>query len=135
MINLQSTSLVVFVVLIHNSATAQNVTDIFKGVVAFRDCITNRYSFMCIKERALSILNETVMDERPINFGFIEIQKNPEYFINSSENENFPREVSERSSKLSEMLFEKIIQFFKSRTVKLNLSNVFEGEIKFIIKL
>lgn len=83
---------------------------------------------MCMKERAVEILNDTIMDDNPIRIGFLEIQRNPDYFINTTENDILPREANERSSKLTDIILQKIEQFFKSRTLKLNLSNAFEGK-------
>ncbi|XP_018577674.1 uncharacterized protein LOC108915986 [Anoplophora glabripennis] len=120
-------SLVLLLIISYNAVSAQNVSDILKSVVVFRGCLKHKHSVVCMKEKALEILNETIMNDNPMHIGFLEIQRNPDFFINSTENEVLPREASERSSRLSDIILNKIEQFFKSRTVKLNLSDAFEG--------
>lgn len=121
-------SFVLLLIISCKTVSAQNVSDLFKSVAIFRGCLKNRHSVMCMKERAVEILNDTIMDDNPIRIGFLEIQRNPDYFINTTENDILPREANERSSKLTDIILQKIEQFFKSRTLKLNLSNAFEGK-------
>lgn len=123
-------SLVILLIIPYKIVSTQNVSDLLKSITVFRGCLKNKQSVMCMKEKVVEILNETILNDNPIRVGFLEILKNPDYFINTTENEILPRETSERSSKLTDIILHKIEQFFKSRTLKLNLSNAFEGKIK-----
>ncbi|XP_050509082.1 uncharacterized protein LOC126886257 [Diabrotica virgifera virgifera] len=109
------------------SALSQNATDFWKGVTIYKECFHKKYPGVCLKEKALHALNETIMDDRPIVIGFLEIQKNTDYFVNHTDEDALPEEETARSAKLSDALMDKIDEFFKSRTIKLNLSNAFEG--------
>ncbi|KAJ8952322.1 hypothetical protein NQ318_017216 [Aromia moschata] len=121
-------SLVLFSILIYSHGiSSQNVSDIFKTVLAVRDCLSTSYSVLCLKEKALVVLNQTIMNDKPIHFGIIEIKRNPEYFINTTDDQTLPREVKERSSRLTDIILEKIEEFLRSRVVKVNLVNAFEG--------
>lgn len=122
-------SFVLFVQVISSVVCINSTANAFvKNITPYKHCFYKRDPIYCLKELALQALNETIMDSRPIVIGYIEIQKNPDYFVNTSADENLPDEVSERSSKLSDVLLDKLEEFFKSRTVKLNLSNAFEGK-------
>ncbi|CAH2013987.1 unnamed protein product [Acanthoscelides obtectus] len=112
------------------SLTAQNVTDILKGVATYKDCFNTKDPASCLKEKALAALNETIMDDRPIVVGFMEIQKNPNYFAEKNGTEVIPEEGSGRSILLSNALVDKIMEFVKSRTVRVNLNNAFEARKK-----
>lgn len=86
---------------------------------------------MCLKEKVVVALNETIQDDRPIVIGFLEIQKNPIYFANKIDNNvtdgtKLPATATERG--LGDTLMDKLTEFFKSRTLKVNLSNAFEGK-------
>nr|XP_023020862.1 uncharacterized protein LOC111509367 [Leptinotarsa decemlineata] len=111
---------------IEKYARSENITDFLSGISVYKKCFYEKHPGTCLRKKALEALNETIMDDRPITIGFLEIQKNPDYFVNRTELENFP-EVTERSAKLGDVLMEKIDEFFKSRTIKLNLSNAFEA--------
>ncbi|KAG5876222.1 hypothetical protein JTB14_011665 [Gonioctena quinquepunctata] len=112
---------------IERCVKSQNITDFLNGISAYKKCFYEKHPSVCLKKKALEALKETIIDDRPITIGFLEIQKNPDYFVNKTELENLPEEATERSGKLSDVLMEKIDEFLKSRTVKLNLSNAFEG--------
>ncbi|XP_072389922.1 uncharacterized protein [Diabrotica undecimpunctata] len=109
------------------SALSQNATDFWKGVTVYKECFYKKYPGVCLKEKALHALNETILDDKPIVIGFLEIQKNTDYFVNKTDENALPEEETARSAKLSDALMDKIDEFFKSRTVKLNLSNAFEA--------
>lgn len=92
---------------------------------------------ICLKEKVLVALNETMFDDRSIVIGFVEIQKNPAYFMtnnnsneNSTEETNLSAAATERSFIVGDTILDKIEEFFKSRTLKVNLSNAFEGNLK-----
>nr|CAH7742927.1 unnamed protein product [Callosobruchus chinensis] len=122
--------IVYLVLLVSLGSSAQNVTDLLKGVATYKDCFTSKDPTICLKERALIALNETIMDDRPIVVGFLEIQKNPDYFAEKNDTEILPPEGSQRSIMLSDALVQKVQDFFKSRTVRVNLSNAFEARKK-----
>lgn len=107
----------------------QNVTDFWKGLYFYKECFYKKYPGVCLKERTLEALNETILDDRTIFLGFLEIQKNPDYNFNKTEDEDLPEEETERNLKLSDVLMDKIDEFLKSRTIRLNLSNAFEGRL------
>lgn len=115
------------------SVRGQNVSDFVKTIFSYKDCFSKKLPVLCLKERAVMVLNDTIMDDRPITIGFLEFQKNPAYFPNGTEEENLPMDVTQRSLKLGDILMDKIEEFFKSRTVKLNLSSAFEGRTVFIV--
>lgn len=110
-------------VICHNASSNKFI----KTITPYKQCFYKKDPIYCLKELAIRALNETIMDDRPIVIGYMEIQKNPDYFVNATAEDNLPDGVSERSSKLSDVLLDKLEEFFKSRTVKLNLSNAFEG--------
>ncbi|XP_056635946.1 uncharacterized protein LOC130444691 [Diorhabda sublineata] len=96
------------------------------GIGFYKECFYNKSPGLCIKEKTLTALNESIMDERPIYFGLFEIKKNPDYFLNQTTDLDTGEGIA-RSEKLSDALMQKFEQFLKSRSIKLNLSNAFEG--------
>lgn len=108
------------------SAT-QNVTDLFRSINSFKSCIGDRNPVLCVKEKALDALNETIMSDEPMRFfDTLTIERNPDYLTNET-GEDLPQEASARSIKLTNILYDRIEDFFKSRTLKLNLAPAFEG--------
>lgn len=102
----------------------QNVSLIKK----IRECIIQEQAILCLKERALDVLNETIFNEKPLNvYGVIDIVKDPNYKVNETE-ESLPNDLIERNDKLNRMLYDKVEEFVQSRSMKINLSNVFEGK-------
>lgn len=65
---------------------------------------------VCVKEMALNVVNESIFSEKPISFYGVEIERNPHYSINSTE-ELLPIETSARSLKLNDILHDKIEEF------------------------
>ncbi|CAH0555722.1 unnamed protein product [Brassicogethes aeneus] len=122
-------TLLVIIIDTHHAVSAdQNFSLLLENVNNFKKCLGDKYPIMCFKERALDVLNETIMSDAPITFidGLI-IERNPEYIPDTIEEQNLPSEASARSSKLSNILHEMIEDFFKSRTLKVNLAPQFEG--------
>lgn len=125
----------VFVVLVGNIVLVDCVSDVLKYLTKYKKCFHQKQPLVCLKEKVLVALNETILDDRPIVIGFVEILKNPGYFEdntigngNVSQNaSHFPIEASERGLNLGNGLLDRIEEFFKSRTIKFNLSNAFEG--------
>lgn len=99
-----------------------------------RECLGQDYAVICLKEKALDALNETIMSDKPLHlYGMVDIVRDPNYVPNSIEDAKLPEDIGERSSKLNSLLYDKVEEFFESRSVKINLSNVFEGIIFFDI--
>lgn len=120
-----------FVLIVSNIVIVHSLSDVLKYLTKYKKCFNQKHPVVCLKEKVLTALNETILDDRPIVIGFVEIQKNPSYFTtindNNTDDTNSPAEATERSSRISDTLFDKIEEFFKSRTVKVDLSNAFEG--------
>lgn len=118
----------IFVVNFLSFAVArQSVPEVMRSITHFRECLKNPTPGVCVKEMALNVVNESIFSEKPISFYGVEIERNPHYSINSTE-ELLPIETSARSLKLNDILHDKIEEFFKSRTIKFNMdSDAFEG--------
>lgn len=81
---------------------------------------------ICLKEEALITLNETIESDKPVTiFNMIDILKDPNYKSNITD-ELLPKDASQRSERLTEMLEEKVDELVQSRTVRLNLNSVIE---------
>lgn len=123
----------IFLILAGNVVFSSGMSDVLKFFTKYKKCFHQKYPMACLKEKVIVALNETILDDRPIVVGFVEIQKNPTYFsginasLNSTDNTNVSLEATERSFSLTDTLMDKIVEFFKSRTLKVNLSNAFEG--------
>lgn len=93
-----------------------------------RDCLGQDYAVLCLKEKALDALNQTIMSDKPLNlYGMLDIVKDPNYVPNAIDVSALPEDVGERSSKLNNLLYDKVEEFFESRSMKINLASVFEG--------
>lgn len=129
-----------FLILACNIVSVHSWSDVLKYLTKYKRCFHQKHPVICLKEKVLVALNETILDDRPIVLGFVEIQKNPAYFTsndvgneNITNGSNIAAEVTARSSSISDALIDKIEEFFRSRTVKVNLSNAFEGKKSQII--
>lgn len=112
------------------SAKSDTVTELYKIVLMIKECLSHdKYPAVCLKERALEALNQTVYIDEPINFGFVRVEKNPEYDWNSSKSDTLPTEIAQRSLVLNDALYDKLEEFFRSRTIKLNVDDAVEGEL------
>lgn len=104
------------------------LTHDFSVIKRMRECFTKDYTIVCLKERALDVINDTIFSDKPMNvYGLINIVKDPNFQANSTDDNNLPIDVNERNVKLNEMLYEKVEEFVESRSMKINLSDVFEG--------
>lgn len=93
-----------------------------------KDCLSAKNAVVCLKEEALNAINETIYSDKPITlYEMVDIVKDPQYISNNT-NEALPEDMDLRSAKLNELLFEKLDEFFSTRTVQLNLNSVIEGE-------
>ena len=116
----------VLFVLFFQNCVAHIDRDTVRSIVPFRECLGHKFPGVCLKERALDALNATIMSDKPLVFlDMVEIGRNPDYLYNLSE-EHLPDEVSARSSKLSDLLYSKIEEFFKSRVVKFSMAPAFD---------
>lgn len=119
--------------LVSSFVVANSMSDVLKFFSKNKKCFQQKHPLLCLREKVIVALNETILDDRPIAIGFVEIQKNPTYFKsndsqNGTEETGISTTVTGRSySSLKETLMDKIVEFFKSRTLKVNLSNAFEG--------
>ncbi|KAJ8910702.1 hypothetical protein NQ315_002029 [Exocentrus adspersus] len=115
--------LLLFIVVVRNVASAENLVYFLKPVADFPECLKHKYPVLCLKEKTLPP-SWTIL--RYIS-ALLRYKKNPDYVVNTSENEIISREESTRSSKLNDAILNKVQEFFKSRIVKFNLSNAFEA--------
>lgn len=93
-----------------------------------RDCLGQDTPTLCLKEKALAIINETIMSDAPLNiYGIVDIVKDPDYKPNTTHLESLPADDKERSLKLNSLLYEKLDEFIQSRSVKFSLGSMFEG--------
>ncbi|XP_066145976.1 uncharacterized protein [Euwallacea fornicatus] len=120
---------VLLVALLSKSAVkSDTVSELHKIVLMIKECLSNdTFPVVCLKERALESLNRTLFIEEPIMVGFLRIEKNPEYKWNNYKSETLPNEIAQRSVILNEAIYQKLEQFFKSRTIKLNIDEAVEG--------
>lgn len=125
----------VFLLLVSNVVLGSGMSDVLKFLAKYKKCFHQKYPMACLKEKVIVALNETILDDRPIVVGFVEIQKNPTYFsgnnvsLNSTDATNVSLDATERSFSLTDTVMDKIVEFFKSRTLKVNLANAFEGNL------
>lgn len=124
----------VFILLVSNLVLVHSLSEVLKFLTKYKKCFHQKYPMGCLKEKVLIALNETIQDDRPIVIGFVEIQKNPEFFRdynnsmnNYTEKSTLPEEATARS--LTDTLMQKLEEFFRSRTLKVNLANAFQGKI------
>ncbi|XP_017778916.1 PREDICTED: uncharacterized protein LOC108564365 [Nicrophorus vespilloides] len=95
-----------------------------------RGCLTHDGPVVCLKERALDVLNETIMSDKPMSlYGIVDVVKDPGYKA-SVDVEDLPRDLASRNLKLNEMIYDKVEEFFASRSLSLNLGNIIEGRGK-----
>ncbi|KAF5290246.1 hypothetical protein FQA39_LY14800 [Lamprigera yunnana] len=94
-----------------------------------RECLSNKFAVVCLKEEAVDFLNRTILNERPMRFfDMIDVEKDPNYRCNVSL--DLPDDINERSAKLNAVLYHQVEELFESRTVKFSLANVIEGRKK-----
>lgn len=109
--------------LVIEPAIAQDVS-ILRSI---RECLKSPMSTVCLKERALTLIDEAMVSEKPIKvLDYVDIVRNPSYQPNTTNLEVLPRDLKERNEKLNDMLLQKVDEFFQSRTVKFNLGSVFD---------
>lgn len=93
-----------------------------------RECFTQEHTALCLKEKALDVINETIISDKPFNiYGLVDIIKDPSYKQNITE-EYLPTDINQRSDAINQMLYDKVEEFVESRSMKINLANIFEGE-------
>ncbi|KAH1017417.1 hypothetical protein HUJ05_008060 [Dendroctonus ponderosae] len=128
---MQRVFVLVFVSLLFSTVTARSdtIAELYKIVVSIKQCLVLKYPAVCLKERALKALNDTIFVDEPIYLGYIRIEKNRDFDWNSTKNDGLPNEISKRSIVLNDALYDKIQEFFKSRTIKLNVDEAIEGNV------
>ncbi|XP_071050750.1 uncharacterized protein [Onthophagus taurus] len=82
---------------------------------------------LCFKENALKLINESIHSGQVMDFGLFQITKDTDF--NSQAEENIPG-GSSRSLALSNAIYSKIEDFFKSRVIKFKLGETVEGRKK-----
>ncbi|XP_050304681.1 uncharacterized protein LOC126742152 isoform X2 [Anthonomus grandis grandis] len=128
----RATLITALVTILCNASTdSSTAVEIYHIAVTIRQCLTQKYPGLCLKERALEALNETVYMDEPIVIGILRIEKNSDYNWNSTQvGPVLPNEISRRSIVLNDALYDKIKEYFKSRTIRLNVDEAFEGRKK-----
>lgn len=111
------------------SAKSDTISELYKIAVSVKECLSNKYPAVCLKERALEAINETIFLDEPIMIGYIRIEKNHDYDWNKTKEDVLPNEISKRSIVLNNALYDKLQNFFKSRTIKLNVDEAIEGKL------
>ncbi|RZB40379.1 hypothetical protein BDFB_003542 [Asbolus verrucosus] len=110
--------LVVLLVLLKICAAAMDKSAL-NTLAPFRECLSKSHPGVCLKERALDALNETILSDKPFTlYDMVDIERNPDYHFNNSEGAHLPEEATARSSKLTDVLYNMIEEFFKSRVIK-----------------
>lgn len=102
--------------------------NVYKNLKSFRECLGKDHAIVCFKEKALDAINETILSDQPITFfhNMVDIEKNPQFHIDTLPGIQLPDDVQSRNSKLSDVLYEKIEELFKSRIIKFNMAPAFE---------
>lgn len=97
-----------------------------------RNCLYGNDSVDCVKEETVDILNETVYSEEPIRLlNSIDIVRNKGYVPEYSE-QFWMAKSTQRSVALSDAIFNKIEEFFKSRTIQFRIGDsIGEGTVQF----
>lgn len=110
---------------LHGAAAAID-KDTFRSLLPFRECLGKSHPGLCLKERALAALDEAMTTEKPfVLFDIVEIARNPAFRFNSTDN-FLPEEASARNLALSDVLYTKVEDFFKSRVIKFNMAPAFD---------
>ncbi|CAG9760719.1 unnamed protein product [Ceutorhynchus assimilis] len=112
------------------SADTDTISELYEIAVTVKKCLSNKHPVVCLKEKALDALNETVFTDEPIIIGYIRIEKNDEYDWNKTRDSALPNEITKRSLLLNDALYEKLQDFFKSRTIRFNIDEAVEGRKK-----
>lgn len=116
---------IVLALLAFNEANAQDLT-IIRHI---RECLKGPTTVVCLKEKALKIIDEAMISEKPLKvMDMVDIVRNPNYVANKTDLQELPRDLKERNEMLNDMLIQKVDEFFQSRTVKFNLANIFKTE-------
>lgn len=103
---------------------------VYRTINLFRKCLISGYPLLCVKEASLDIVNETLVNDKPMLFyDMVEIGRNPNYNLNNSIMEDLPRDLEARSLKIDEILHDKIEDYFKSRTIKFIMAPAVEGDV------
>ncbi|GLV32667.1 hypothetical protein CBL_00626 [Carabus blaptoides fortunei] len=119
---------IVLVLLLLQENNAQDIS-ILRSV---RECLRTNSSMVCLKEKALRIIDEAMVSDKPLKVSdYVDIVKDPNFQPDKSNLQVLPKDLKQRSEKLNDMLVKKVDEFFESRTIKFNLANVFdEGRAK-----
>lgn len=98
-----------------------------------RECLRNNETVVCLKERALGILDEAITSDQPISVNdYIDIIKDPGYQVNLTAKEDLPRDLKERSEMINQLLIKRVDDFFESRSMKFKMAKLVQGIYKFI---
>lgn len=103
---------------------------IFKSI---RECLRENSTALCLKERALKIVDEAVTSDQPIPVNdYIDIVRDSSYQVNLTAEEDLPRDLKERSESLTQLLIKRVDDFFESRSMKFKMAKIMQGIYKFI---
>lgn len=117
---------IVLVLYILRGNNAQD-TSILRSV---RECLRTNSSVVCLKEKALRIIDEAMASDKPLKVSdYVDIVKDPNFQPDKSTLQVLPKDLQQRSEKLNDILVKKVDEFFESRTIKFNLANVFDEGI------
>lgn len=98
-----------------------------------RECLRNNETVVCLKERALNILDEAVVSDQPIPVNdYIDIVRDPGYQVNLTAKEDLPRDLTERSEMINQLLIKRVDDFFESRSMKFKMAKLVQGIYNFI---
>lgn len=103
---------------------------------SIRECFQGNKCIVCLKEKLLMIIDEALTSDQPLEISdFVDIVRDPNYKLNTTEDEaKLPKDPTERSEKLNDLLTKRVDDFFESRTIKFNLAKVVEGIYDFIYR-
>lgn len=102
-------------------------------IKSIRECVKENHTVLCLKERALKIVDEAVFSDQPIPVNdYLEIVRESSYKVNLTEEDNLPRDVNERNEILNQLLAKRLDEFFESRTMQLKMAQIVKGIYNFI---
>ena len=89
-----------------------------------KHCITEKHTFLCLKEHALTIIQSAIDDNRNIELNdYINVIKDPNFMPNSTffNSNHLSEDAKLREEQLNKLLLKKFSDLFKSRTFKFNM--------------
>ena len=112
------------------------------------DCAKTSYISVCLKMKVVTFLDRIVSLSAPLQINdYISFVRDPAYkegpygramkpLSEAQMEESLPRATDERSSRLDEMIEEKLGNFLQSRSLQMSIpADVFEGELCYDIQM